>query len=105
MPIAVKHYFKADIFILPTALANRDIPDSAFIAGISGKQKGWMSRHGYILKADKDGFMVCLESGFRYKEVSPGTLKCLDLNEEDPFPELLAKGKEDYRQIKEKGKK
>ena len=46
--------------------------------------------------------MVCPESGFRYKEISPGTLKCLDLNEDAPLPEALAKVKEDYRQIKAK---
>jgi len=48
--------------------------------------------------------MTCPESGFRYKEVSPGILKCLDLNEEDPLPENLAKGSENYRAIKEKSK-
>jgi UDP-2-acetamido-3-amino-2,3-dideoxy-glucuronate N-acetyltransferase len=91
-------------FIAAGAVVTKDVPDYAFIVGVPGKQKGWMSRHGHMLKADKEGLMVCPESGFRYKEISPGTLKCLDLNEEEPLPEALARGKEDYRQIKEKGK-
>ncbi len=87
-------------FIAAGAVVTKDVPDYAFIVGVPGKQKGWMSRHGHILPSGSDGIMVCPESGFRYKEVSPGSLKCLDLNEEDPLPEALAKGKEDYRQIK-----
>ncbi|MCX5726913.1 MAG: N-acetyltransferase, partial [Candidatus Saganbacteria bacterium] len=60
--------------------------------------------HGHALKLGKDGIMICPESGFHYKEVSPGILKCLDLNEEDPLPEKLAKGSDNYRTIKEKSK-
>lgn len=89
-------------FIAAGAVVTKDVPDYAFIVGVPGKQKGWMSRHGHVLKPGPDGIMVCPESGFRYKEISPGTLKCLDLNEDAPLPEALAKGKEDYRQIKEK---
>ena len=29
--------------------------------------------------------MVCPESGLRYREVSPGVIRCLDLDEEAPF--------------------
>jgi UDP-2-acetamido-3-amino-2,3-dideoxy-glucuronate N-acetyltransferase len=91
-------------FIAAGAVVTKDVPDYAFIVGVPGRQKGWMSRHGHILKAGPDGIMICPESGFRYKEISPGTLKCLDLNEAEPLPEALASGKEDYRQIKDKGK-
>jgi len=91
-------------FIAAGAVVTKDVPDYAFIVGVPGKQKGWMSRHGHVLKPGPDGIMVCLESGFRYKEESPGVLKCLDLDEDSPLPETLAKGKEDYRQIKNKGK-
>ncbi len=73
--------------------------------GVPGRQKGWMSRHGHILEPAKDGLMICPESRFRYKEISLGVLKCLDLNEEDPLPEKLAKGIDNYRTIKEKSKK
>jgi UDP-2-acetamido-3-amino-2,3-dideoxy-glucuronate N-acetyltransferase len=92
-------------FIAAGAVVTKDVPDYAFIVGVPGRQKGWMSRHGHILKPAKDEIMICPESGFRYKEVSPGLLKCLDLNEEEPLPDKLAKGNYDYRTIKEKIKK
>jgi UDP-2-acetamido-3-amino-2,3-dideoxy-glucuronate N-acetyltransferase len=92
-------------FIAAGAVVTKDVPDYAFIVGVPGRQKGWMSRHGHVLKPGPDGIMVCPESKYRYKEVSLGMLKCLDLDEDSPLPEILAKGKEDYRQIKEKGKK
>lgn len=92
-------------FIAAGAVVTKDVPDYAFIAGVPGKQKGWMSRHGHVLKTGPDGIMSCAESGFRYKEVSSGILKCLDLDEDAPLPESLAKGLEDYRVIKAKGNK
>jgi UDP-2-acetamido-3-amino-2,3-dideoxy-glucuronate N-acetyltransferase len=87
-------------FIAAGAVVTRDVPDYAFIVGVPGKQKGWMSRHGHPLQPGPDGLLTCPESGFRYREASPGVLTCLDLNEEDPLPERLAKGKLDYRTIK-----
>ena len=89
-------------FIAAGAVVTRDVPDYAFIVGVPGRQKGWMSRHGHILHAGPDGIMVCPETGYRYKEVAPGSMKCLDLDEDAPLPEMLAKGKVDYRQIKAK---
>jgi len=89
-------------FIAAGAVVTKDVPDYAFIVGIPGRQKGWMSRHGHALKPGKDGLMVCPESGFRYKEAASGILKCLDLKEDEPLPEVLAKGKEGYREIKAK---
>ncbi len=89
-------------FIAAGAVVTKDVPDYAFIVGVPGRQKGWMSRHGHILKPGPDGIMACPESGFRYQEASPGILKCLDLNEEEPLPEKLAKGRDDYRAIKGK---
>jgi UDP-2-acetamido-3-amino-2,3-dideoxy-glucuronate N-acetyltransferase len=87
-------------FIAAGAVVTRDVPDYAFIVGVPGKQKGWMSRHGHPLKPGPDGLLTCPESGFRFRETSPGVLTCLDLNEEEPLPESLAKGKLDYRTIK-----
>ena len=87
-------------FIAAGAIVTKDVPDYAFIVGVPGKQKGWMSRHGHALKLGKDGIMICPESGFHYKEVSPGILKCLDLDEEKPLPEALSKGMEGYRCFK-----
>jgi hypothetical protein len=40
--------------------------------------------------------MVCPESGYRYKETSPGVIRCLDLDEEAPLPEFLRKGTKTY---------
>jgi UDP-2-acetamido-3-amino-2,3-dideoxy-glucuronate N-acetyltransferase len=33
-----------------------------------------------------------MEIGYRYKEVEPNVVKCLDLNEGNPLPEELSKG-------------
>jgi UDP-2-acetamido-3-amino-2,3-dideoxy-glucuronate N-acetyltransferase len=92
-------------FIAAGAVVTKDVPDYAFIVGVPGKQKGWMSRHGHVLETGPDGIMICPESGFRYKEASPGILKCLDFDEDAPLPEALAKGMEDYHAIKAKGKR
>ncbi|MEF3255534.1 MAG: N-acetyltransferase, partial [Deferribacterales bacterium] len=85
------------------AVVTKDVADYAFIVGVPGKQRGWMSRHGHILKyPDEDGVMVCPESGLRYKEVEPGVLRCLDIDEDTPLPPELAVGKEFYKSIKGK---
>ena len=44
--------------------------------------------------------MICPESCFRYKEVAPGVIRCLDLDEEAPLPENLTIGKKDYDSFK-----
>jgi len=44
--------------------------------------------------------MRCPESGFRYKEVEPGVLRCLDLDEETPLPPALSKGSRTYDEFK-----
>src|SRR5215470_12781350 len=66
-------------FISAGAVVAKDVPDYALMVGNPARQMGWMSRHGHRLKAGPDGVMACPESGLKYKEVSPGTLKCLDL--------------------------
>jgi len=51
----------------------KDVPDYALMIGVPARQKGWMSRHGHILKdPDTDGMMTCPESGLRYLEVERG---------------------------------
>jgi UDP-2-acetamido-3-amino-2,3-dideoxy-glucuronate N-acetyltransferase len=45
--------------------------------------------------------MRCPESGFRYKEVEPGVLRCLDLDEESPLPRELCVGSKTYDELKE----
>jgi len=90
-------------FIAAGAVVARDVPDYALMMGVPAKQHGWVSRHGHRLKnADKDGVMVCPESGLRYKEVQPGVLKCLDLDEEAPLPPEMAVGKLTYDEFKQK---
>ena len=45
--------------------------------GVPARQAGWMSRHGHRLDdPDGDGVMICPESGWRYKEMELGVLRC-----------------------------
>lgn len=46
-----------------------------------------MSRHGHrLVETNADGDLVCPESGFRYREVEPAILRCLDRPEDEPLP-------------------
>ena len=88
-------------FIAAGAVVAKDVPDYALMMGVPARQKGWMSRHGHILKnPDKSGVMFCPESGYKYKEIKPGVLKCLDLDEEHPLPEDKKLGKKTYDEFK-----
>jgi len=89
-------------FIGAGTLVSRDVPDYALILGVPGRQKGWMSRHGHKLEKGDNGIMVCPESGFRYKEISSGVVKCLDLDEDAPLPDHLAIGRKSYNDYKTK---
>lgn len=44
--------------------------------------------------------MICSESGLRHREVEPGVLRCLDLDEDSPLPSELAVGKVSYDEYK-----
>lgn len=56
-----------------------EVPDYALMTGVPARRSGWMSRHGERLGApDADGIVRCPASGWRYREVSPGVLRCLD---------------------------
>lgn len=73
-------------FIGAGAVVRGDVPDYALMLGVPAVQKGWMSRHGHRLPApDAAGVMTCPESGWRYQEVQPGVLRCLDWSEETPL--------------------
>ncbi len=74
-------------FIAAGAVVRGEVPDYALMAGVPAVKKGWMSRHGYRLsKQDKDGNLICSESGWRYKEDQPNVLRCLDHSEDAPLP-------------------
>ena len=84
-------------FVAAGAVVARDVPDYALMVGVPARQAGWMSRHGHRLgKPNSEGVMVCPESGFRYREVEPGRLRCLDLDEDAPLPEALGAGSKTY---------
>jgi UDP-2-acetamido-3-amino-2,3-dideoxy-glucuronate N-acetyltransferase len=88
-------------FIAAGAVIAKDVPDYALMVGVPARQKGWMSRHGHVLKSpDPDGIYTCPESGLRYRGVEPGILRCLDLDEDAPLPKELAVGKVFYRELK-----
>jgi len=88
-------------FIAAGAVIAKDAPDYALMIGVPARQKGWMSRHGHVLKdPDPDGIYACPESGLRYKEAEQGILRCLDLDEDASLPGALAVGKVFYRDLK-----
>jgi len=88
-------------FIAAGAIVVKDVPDYALMVGVPAKQMGWMSRHGIPLQqSDAEGIMVCRESGYRYKEVKPGVVRCLDLDEAEPLPADKAVGKIPYDDFK-----
>lgn len=87
-------------FIGAGAVVTKDVPDYALILGNPGKQKGWMSRHGHLLKdPDENGVMICPESGFKY-QLEDDKLRCLDLDEDKPLPEEFTKGVRKYDEFK-----
>jgi UDP-2-acetamido-3-amino-2,3-dideoxy-glucuronate N-acetyltransferase len=89
-------------FIAAGAVVTKDVPDFALIVGNPGRRVAWMSRHGHRLsEPDAAGIRRCPETNYRYQEVAPGVLRCLDLDEEAPLPQELARGTKSYRQLKE----
>jgi len=88
-------------FIAAGAVVVKNVPDYAMMMGVPARQAGWVSRHGIPLpRPDAGGIMVCPESGYRYKEIKPGVVKCLDLDEEASLPPDKAGGTISYRSIK-----
>lgn len=88
-------------FVAAGAVVTDDVPDYALVAGVPAKQAGWISRHGVRLPGpDADGIMVCPESGYRYKEIEQGVVRCLDLDEDLPLPPDKAIGTVSYDELK-----
>ena len=88
-------------FVAAGATVVKNVPDYALMQGVPAKQVGWMSRHGHRLrKQSSNRIMICHESGFRYREISPGLVKCIDLDEEAPLPKDMAIGKVLYDDLK-----
>ncbi len=87
-------------FVGAGSVVAKDVPDYALVVGNPARQVGWMSRHGHRLTPGPDRIMVCPESGLRYREISPGVLRCLDLEEDAPLPEHLTKGAMSYDEFK-----
>lgn len=88
-------------FVAAGAVVAKDVPDYALMMGVPARQHGWVSRHGHRLgKPDADGIMICPESGLRYREVSPGVIRCLDLDEEAPLPQEMSVGEKTYDDFK-----
>ena len=89
-------------FIAAGAVVARSAPDYALMVGNPARQKGWMSRHGHRLgPPDAKRIMVCPESGYRYAEIKPGLLRCLDLDEDAPLPKEQSVGAKSYDDFKE----
>lgn len=91
-------------FIGAGAVVAKDVLDYALMVGNPARQKGWMSRHGHLLRnPDSNGILTCPESGFRYKVNPAGLLRCLDLDEESPLPPSLSTGTKTYDEFKAAG--
>jgi len=82
------------------AVVTRDVPDYTLVAGVPGRARGWVSRHGHPLRHAHDGIYTCPESRLRYRETASGVLRCLDLDEEAPLPSELATGALPYRNFR-----
>ena len=92
-------------FVGAGSVVTKNVPDYALVVGNPARQVGWMSRHGHRLDTpDSNDIMRCPESGYRYQEIEPGILRCLDLDEEAPLPAALSIGNKSYKELKEEAK-
>jgi UDP-2-acetamido-3-amino-2,3-dideoxy-glucuronate N-acetyltransferase len=88
-------------FVAAGAVVTKDVPDYALIVGVPGCQKGWMSRHGHVLRnPDEKGIYTCPESKLRYVLEDRG-MRCLDCGEDDPLPLEMKSGTIAYDEFTE----
>ncbi|MHC4119208.1 MAG: acyltransferase [Planctomycetota bacterium] len=88
-------------FVSAGAVVTKSVADYALVIGVPARQAGWISRHGVPLPdPDPDGVMTCPESGYRYKEVEPCVVRCMDLDEDAQLPPEKALGNIAYRDLK-----
>lgn len=70
-------------FVGAGAVITSDVPDYALMLGVPAIRKGWMSRHGqHLSEFNAEGLMICPESQWRYREVEPLVVQCLDWPED-----------------------
>ena len=88
-------------FVAAGAVVTKSIPDYAFVKGVPGRQHGWMSRHGHLLRKELgSSTMLCPESGFKYQVEEDGIVRCLDVEEDAPLPSDKKVGQKQYREYK-----
>jgi len=86
-------------FVAAGTVVTQDVPDYGLICGVPGRLNGWMSRHGHRLDFSTQPVATCPESGLRY-QLSEGSVRCLDLDENSPLPETMAVGTKSYDEFK-----
>lgn len=86
-------------FIGAGAVVTKDVPDYSLILGNPGSQMGFMSRHGHRLHFNDVGEAICPETGFLYIRAEH-EVRCEDLPEDDPLPDDLAVGSQNYNFFK-----
>jgi UDP-2-acetamido-3-amino-2,3-dideoxy-glucuronate N-acetyltransferase len=81
-------------FVGAGAVVTRPVLPYALVLGVPATRVAWMSRHGHRLEnPDSEGILTCPESGLRYREIDAAVLRCLDLEDDEPLPVDLARGK------------